>query len=216
MIAPYGIKFIIAGLIVTVVFILWSTWKDSLTLFIISVIFAILTLFLAFFYRNPTRIIPEEPGVILSNADGRVLSVEDVEKEYIGGKGKKVSIFMSPFNVHINRIPVDGKIEYVNYVPGKFFKAFLDKASEENEHTEIGMKFDGGRIIFKQIAGIMARRISCEAKAEQEVKAGEIYGMIHFGSRAELFIPDEFDILVKKDDNVKAGETIIGRISQTE
>jgi phosphatidylserine decarboxylase len=119
---------------------------------------------------------------------------------------------LSVLDPHINRIPAGGRLEYVKYVPGKFFKAFEDKASEENEHTEIGLAFGTNRMIFKQIAGILARRIVCNVKSEQEVKAGEIFGMIHFGSRAELFLPDNVEILVKPGDRVKAGESLIGRI----
>nr|MBN2277195.1 phosphatidylserine decarboxylase family protein [candidate division Zixibacteria bacterium] len=214
MIASYGIKFIVAGFFLTLTAILWANWKDSVSLFIISVCLALLTVFLTFFYRNPPRDIPEDSNLILATADGRILSVEDIENEYIGGAGKKVSIFMSPINVHINRIPVSGRVEYVKYVPGKFFRAFLDKASEENEHNEIGLVFNGGRLIFKQIAGIMARRISCTAVADQEVIAGDIYGMIHFGSRAEIFLPEDVEVLVSADDNVLAGETIIGRYTK--
>lgn len=212
MIAPYGLKFIFAGIILTVAFILWAAAKDSYVLFVLSIILAVLTLFLAFFYRNPGRRIPADQNLILSIADGRVLSVEDIENDYVGGKGKKVSIFLSILNAHITRIPISGKLDYVKYVPGKFFKAFEDKASEENEHTEIGLTFSDNRMIFKQIAGILARRIVCNSKPEQQVNAGEIFGMIHFGSRAELYLPENVEILVKKGDKVKAGESIIGRL----
>jgi len=212
MIAGPGLKFIIAGLILTIICSLWSAYKDSLGLFILALFLAVITLFLIYFYRNPVRHIPDEPGVILSSADGRVLSVEDVDNEYIGGHGKKVSIFMSVMDPHLNRIPVDGRLEYVKYIPGKFFKAFLDKASEENEHNEIGLEFDGGKIIFKQIAGILARRIDCSAKPGQKVSAGEIYGLIHFGSRAEIYLPENIEVSVKEGEKVKAGTSIIGRI----
>jgi len=213
MIVSYGLKFVLSGAVLTILLLLWSTSRDSSTTFFISLFVALLTLFLAWFYRNPGRVIPPENNLILSVADGRVLSVEDTEKEFIGGPGKKVSIFMSVFDAHINRIPIDGKIEYVKYVPGKFFKAFVDKASEENEHTELGLSFAGGKMIFNQIAGLLARRIVCDAKPEQKVFKGDIFGMIHFGSRAELFLPDNVEVLVKKGDKVKAGSSIIGRIN---
>ncbi|UCD93989.1 MAG: phosphatidylserine decarboxylase [Candidatus Zixiibacteriota bacterium] len=212
MISPYGLKFIGIGLVLTAILVLWSASRDSLTLLVISIIVCILTLFLIYFYRNPIRNIPTDEDLILSVADGRVLSVVDIESDYIGGRGKKVSIFLSILDPHMNRIPTSGRLEYVKYVPGKFFKAFQDKASEENEHTEIGLAFGTSRIILKQIAGILARRIVCNLKPQQHVKAGEIFGLIHFGSRAELFLPENIEVLVKRGDRVKAGESLIGRI----
>ncbi len=213
MIVSYGLKFISLGLALTIVLILWAAAKDSQAAFIISVVLGILTIFLTYFYRNPARDIPDDNSLILSIADGRVLSVEDIEDNYIGGKGKKVSIFLSIFDVHVNRIPISGELDYVKYNPGKFFAAFKDKASTENEHTEIGIKFSKGHMIFKQIAGILARRIECDSKPKQNVNGGDIFGMIHFGSRAELFLPANVEVIIKKGDRVKAGETVIGRIS---
>lgn len=212
MIDVNGMKFIFTGLILTIIFALWAAQKDSFLIFIIAILLAVLTLFLLFFYRNPTRKIPIENGLILSIADGRVLSVEKIQNEYIGGEGKKVSIFLSIFDVHLNRTPIAGRIDYVKYNPGKFFAAFKDKASSKNEQLEIGLSFGSNRLIFKQIAGILARRIVCRLEKNQVVKSGEIFGLIHFGSRAELFLPGNVEILVKKGDKVKGGETVIGRI----
>ncbi len=212
MIVTYGLKFISIGFILTILVILVAAAKDSRVAFIISLVLGILTIFLTYFYRNPTRDIPKDDSLILSIADGEILSVENIENNYIGGKGKKVSIFLSIFDVHINRIPVSGRLDYVKYNPGKFFCAFKDKASTDNEHTEIGMKFSAGKMIFKQIAGILARRIEYDSKPNQQVHGGEIFGMIHFGSRAELFLPDNIEITVKKGDKVKAGVSVIGRI----
>ncbi len=212
MIVADGLKFIVSGLILTVALALLAARKDSFTFLIIALLLAILTLFLTFFYRNPSRKIPTQNDLILSIADGTVLSVQDIENEFIGGRGKKVAIFLSVFDVHINRVPIAGQIEYARYNPGEFFAAFEDKASEKNEQTEIGLSFKSGKLIFKQIAGILARRIVCDLKSEQDVKAGEIFGLIHFGSRAELFLPENVEVLVKKGDKVKGGEAIIGRI----
>ncbi|PKK84712.1 MAG: phosphatidylserine decarboxylase family protein [candidate division Zixibacteria bacterium HGW-Zixibacteria-1] len=212
MIAAPGIKFILIGFVLAIACSLWSAYRDSLGFSVAGAILAVLALFLVYFYRNPVRVIPAEPGLILSSADGRVLSIEEIKNDYIGGSGKKVSIFMSVMDPHLNRIPVAGRLDYVKYIPGKFLKAFLDKASEENEHTEIGLEFEGGRIIFKQIAGILARRIECPVKPGQKVTAGEIYGMIHFGSRAEIFLPNNIEVGVKTGDRVKAGVSIIGRL----
>jgi phosphatidylserine decarboxylase len=206
-----GLKFIIPAFIITIGLTYLAAGKDSLWLLLIAVIFAIVTLFLTFFYRNPSRDIPEDNNAIVSIADGTILSVQDVNNDYIG-KGKKVSIFLSVLDVHINRVPIAGQIDYVKYIPGKFFKAFVDKASEENEQTEIGMIFGGGKLIFKQIAGILARRIVCRLEKNQSVATGEIFGLIHFGSRAELFLPSNVDVVIKAGEKVKGGETIIARI----
>jgi phosphatidylserine decarboxylase len=212
MIASYGLKFILIGAVITILASLWAASKDSLTFYIISLVTALLTLSLLFFYRNPSRNIPDNDLAVLSIADGKVLSVDEISNDYIGGKGRKVAIFLSVLDAHINRIPIDGRVDYYKYNPGKFFAAFKDKASSDNENTEIGLVFSDGKMIFKQIAGIMARRIECTIKESQKVEAGEIYGMIHFGSRAEFFLPDNIEITVKPGDMVKAGETIIGRI----
>ncbi len=212
MIAVYGIKFVLIGLVLTIALSLWSASKDSVLLFVLAVILALITLFLMFFYRNPVRVIPEDRNLILSIADGTILSVEEFGNDFIGNNGKKVSIFLSVFNVHINRIPVDGKIEYIKYSPGKFLKAFEKDASDYNEQTEIGLDFGSGKMIFKQIVGILARRIEYTLDEGQEVTGGDIFGMIHFGSRAELFLPENVEVIVKPGQKVKAGETAIGKI----
>jgi len=212
MIAIYGLKFVLIGLILTIIFSLWSASKDSILLFITAAIFALLTLFLVFFYRNPARVIPEDKNLILSIADGTILSVEKFGNEFIGNNGNKVSIFLSVFNSHINRIPIDGKIEYVKYSSGKFLKAFVDDASDNNEQTEIGLDFGSGKMIFKQIVGILARRIEYSLDEGQVVNGGNVFGMIHFGSRAELFLPDNVEVVVKPGQKVKAGESVIGKI----
>ena len=212
MFAVYGFKFVRFVLALTINFSLWSASKESLSLFILAIVLALITLFLVFFYRNPERLIPEDKNLILSIADGTILSVEELENDFIGDNGKKVSIFLSVFDVHINRIPVDGKIEYIKYSPGQFLKAFENDASDNNEQTEIGLDFGSGKMIFKQIVGILARRIEYNLDEGQKVKSGDIFGMIHFGSRAELFLPENVTVSVKPGQAVKAGETIIGQI----
>lgn len=214
MIVGYGLKLILPGVLLTTILCLLAAARDSFWILVLALVFAITTVFLTFFYRNPVRQIPDDERAVLSIADGRVLAVEPVVHEFIGGHGNKVSIFLSIFDVHINRIPCDGTVEYVKYTPGKFLAAYVDKASDENEHTEVGFAFKAGKMIFKQIAGIMARRIEYDLKDNQRVRAGDIFGMIHFGSRAEFFLPDEVEVAVRPGDKVKAGETVIGRIKE--
>ncbi|MFZ1683791.1 MAG: phosphatidylserine decarboxylase family protein [Candidatus Zixiibacteriota bacterium] len=215
MIARDGYPFILIGLIVTVILILVSTKWDSGWIFGAAVVFGILTLFTTFFFRDPDRSVPVTPGMLVSPADGKVIRIDTLETHpFVGGPTIKVSIFLSVFDVHVNRIPADGRIEFVKYNPGKFFAAWADKASELNEQTEIGMTTSqGSKIVFKQIAGLIARRIICRLKPEQTVAAGERFGMIRFGSRTELFVPAGSRIDVKVGDMVAGGKTIIGYLA---
>ena len=163
------------------------------------------------FFRNPTRRIPSEESVVLSPADGKVLQIVDVTDEYVGC-AKRVDIFLSVFDVHVNRIPVTGTVEFVHHRPGKFVSAFKDKASTDNERIDIGIQGSRGRIRVAQIAGIIARRIICRVKPQDLVRAGQRYGLIRFGSRAEITFPDTFAPVVRPGEHVKGGETIIGRL----
>lgn len=216
MIAREGLGIIFVLLSVTVVVLLLAARFDSRLLAIAASLFALLTVFSVFFFRDPTRTADQTEGVLVSPADGRILSVERIEHhDYIGGPAWKISIFMSVFDVHINRIPSAGSVEYVKYNPGKFFKAFLDKASDENEHTEIGIiTATGQRLIVKQIAGIIARRIIYRLHKGDQVTTGARFGMIKFGSRTELFVPIDSEILVAKGDCVKGGATVIGKLAE--
>jgi phosphatidylserine decarboxylase len=170
-------------------------------------------LFLIFsmnFFRDPDRTPPERDDVVVSPADGKVLFVKDViENKFINGKAKQISIFMSPLNVHVNRIPVNGKVDYLEYFKGKYIAAFEDKASEVNERAEFGITGKYGKVFFTQVAGFIARRIVYEISVGDTVKIGERFGMIKFGSRVDVIVPQNCVEKVKKDDEVKAGETIL-------
>ncbi|MCX8106268.1 MAG: phosphatidylserine decarboxylase family protein [Ignavibacterium album] len=167
------------------------------------------------FFRDPERIIPSKENIVVSPADGRVLFVKEViDEKFIKGKAKQISIFMSPLNVHVNRIPISGKVDYLKHYEGEFIAAFEDKASEKNERTEIGITSDKGKVLFTQIAGFVARRIVCDLNIGDTVKIGERFGMIKFGSRVDILVPVEWQEKVKKDDNVFAGETILFEILQ--
>ncbi len=218
MIAKEGYIFIFLSLLLMVVFYTAHLAFESTTLYVISVIFAFLTLFIMYFFRDPKRTFEHTDGVLVSPADGKVLYVKNIgHHEFIGGDTIKIAIFLNVFDVHINRIPSDGTIEYVKYNPGKFHVASVDKASEFNEQTEIGMTTKTGqKIIFKQIAGLIARRIVCKIKENDNVKAGERFGLIRFGSRTELFVPADSVINIKAGDRVVGSETIIGLLSSKE
>lgn len=162
------------------------------------------------FFRDPDRTPPDLDNVVVSPADGKVLFVKDViENKFLGKKAKQVSIFMSPLNVHVNRIPVDGRVEYLKYYKGKYIAAFEDKASEINERAEFGISGKYGKVFFNQVAGFIARRIVFEISIGDSVKTGERFGMIKFGSRVDVIVPDYCKVKIKKDDEVKAGETIL-------
>lgn len=218
MIAKDGFIFIFLALILTIIFYTISLALHSTIFYILSVMLAILTLFIIYFFRDPNRTFLNQDGLLISPADGKVLSVENIgHHEFIGSETTKISIFLNVFDVHVNRIPTDGIIDYVKYNPGKFHVAYVDKASEFNEQTEIGMTTKNNqKIIFKQIAGLIARRIVCKIKEGDTVETGARFGMIRFGSRTELFVPSDSIIEIKAGDRVVGSETIIGQLSSKE
>ncbi|MDT3696501.1 MAG: phosphatidylserine decarboxylase family protein [Ignavibacterium sp.] len=211
MFTKYGYNTI--GVVFFIVFILivLSIFSSSnyirVPLILTAVLLAIFTLN---FFRDPERKVPEKSNIVVSPADGRVLFVKDViDERFLNSKAKMVSIFMSPLNVHVNRIPITGKVDYLKYVEGNYIAAFEDKASEQNERNEIGINSPAGKVLFIQIAGFIARRIISEVKIGESVSIGNRFGMIKFGSRVDIIVPEQWLVKVKKDDNVTAGETIL-------
>ena len=196
------------------------------TLIVVTVIVAIiqcawwtlfvggLLAFVMYFFRNPERTIPQDEGAVISPADGRIIQKRRVtEDKYLGGEAIKVSVFMNVFNVHVNRSPYKGKIIDVDYIPGKFFNASLDKASEFNERNAVLMQTEEGKkLLFVQIAGLVAKRIVCYVKPGDSLERGERFGIIRFGSRVDVYFPTDADINVQIGDKVVAGETILGSI----
>jgi len=173
-------------------------------LFLLSILAFV---FFLFFFRDPKREVKIDNDVILSPADGKIIEIENQEKV------NKISIFMSLFDVHINRAPISGTVERIIYSKGKFVPAFLKKAACENESNTIFISSDNCSIILKQIAGVFARRIVCWIKERDKIIQGEKIGLIKFGSRVEVFLPKNVKILVKEGDKVKAGINIIGVIT---
>lgn len=177
---------------------------------------AIVFLFTLYFFRDPERTVPPGDNLLVSPADGTILSIEEVEEEtFLKEPTIKISIFLSVFNVHLNRAPCAGKVTMLDYRPGKFLVASEPKASQQNERTSIGFISNSRpKIMIRQIAGIIAQRIVCDLKLNQEVKKGQRIGMIKFGSRTEIYIPKNKveQIRIKVKDKVKGGESIIGEI----
>ena len=180
--APYIVG--LAGLLVVFIFL---GWKLLTTLALISTILVIN------FFRDPERCIPQVPHAVLAPADGRIVFAAEVfEDRFLNSEALKISIFMSIFNVHVNRIPFSGEVESVRYKRGMFHAANLDKASHGNEHNAVVLKIPGGeKIVFVQVAGLVARRIDCWLKPGDRVQRGKRFGMIRFGSRLDIFVPGD-------------------------
>ena len=185
----------------------------------------VLTLWCIYFFRNPVRVTPILSGtnknnLIISPADGRVIEISKITPdEEIGlpvGNWTRVCVFMNVFDVHVNRSPMLGKIFYKNYIPGSFFNASLDKASSENERLILGLETENGKkIAFVQIAGLVARRIICDVGIGSLLKAGEVFGLIRFGSRVDIYFPSDVSVMVLKGQKMIAGETIIGDFTKS-
>ncbi len=203
--AKEGLSFLIPTALLTVFFGIMG-WM------VLTVFGILLTLFIAFFFRNPKRKIPVLQNIILSPADGRIIHVGECEEErFLKERTLKVSIFMSLFNVHLNRAPVSGKVLQRSYHPGQFLVASADKSSLLNEQNAFLLETeDRFKILLIQIAGFVARRIVCYAKAGDRLKMGEIFGLIRFGSRVDLYLPTEVKPIVRVGQRVKGGESIIG------
>ncbi len=172
-----------------------------------------LTLFMLYFFRDPDRIPPDDKGVFVAPADGKVILIRDVnEPKYLQADVKEISIFMSPKDVHVNRAPCDGEVKKVVHNKGKFFAAYRDEASVSNENIEMVLETDYGDVLVRQVAGFLARRAVCRKKEGDVLKRGERYGVIKFSSRVDMYIPVGAKIRVKLGQMVKAGETIIGEM----
>jgi phosphatidylserine decarboxylase len=205
-IAREGWPFLAVSLVLAIAATAWcAPW--SIPLWIIFV-------FVLQFFRDPARVVPQQVGAVLSPADGRVIKVERTQDPYGERDALLVSVFMNVFNVHSNRSPVDGVIQKVQYFPGKFVNADLDKASSENERNAIVLKTDAGQTVtFVQVAGLIARRILCYVKAGDRLARGQRYGFIRFGSRVDVYLPLDATVKVSIGDKVRATETILAQLN---
>jgi phosphatidylserine decarboxylase len=203
-IAKAGLPFLIPAVLLTVFLGImgWKVWMSLGILF---------SLFIAYFFRNPRREIPYFPNSILSPADGRVIHIGECEEDrFLKEKTLKVSIFMSLFDVHLNRAPVSGTVLERSYLPGRFLVANAEKSSLLNEQNAVLLETeDRFKILLIQIAGFVARRIVCYARAGDRLRKGEIFGLIRFGSRVDLYLPPEVKPIVRVGQHVKGGESII-------
>jgi len=211
MITKYGYKIIAYTGLFLLLFIILSLAFAATFLWVLTIIIAVVFVFHFFFFRDPKREIPEGEKWILAPADGQIIKIDEVEEPlFFKGKVRRISIFMTIFNVHVNRMPITGKVERVEYSKGEFLSAFKDKASVKNEQNKIALRSKAGKVLFVQIAGLIARRIVCRAQVGDRVQAGERFGMIKYSSRLDVYLPLNTKINVTLKQWVKGGSTIIG------
>ena len=219
LIARGGYPVLLTVFIIALLFFAAGFLANGQTGFFLKIGFTVcflLLLFSLYFFRDPERRTKADPNMIICPADGLIIDIRETsEPLYFNSATKRVSIFMSVFNVHVNRSPVDGKIKFMKYNKGKFISAFKEKASEDNENLFVGLEENRGKkkIGVKFIAGLIARRIMFYKKINDELFQGERINLIRFGSRVDLFCPLDTEILVNNGDKVKAGETIMGKLS---
>lgn len=177
-----------------------------------SIVPGALFAFVAFFFRDPPREIPRRPDAITAPADGRIVEIDQTyEDRFLNERATRVSIFLSLFDVHLNRSPVGGRVAYLKYEKGRFRPAFVPNAPVENERNFIGIEGDRDKVLVVQIAGVLVRRIKCSVSESEVVQKGQRIGMIILGSRTEIILPLSAEILIKKGEKVKAGETVLAR-----
>ena len=202
-IAKDGYVFIFPLAVLTGIF--WA-----LSWFWVTGLFVGLFLFVTWFFRDPERSVPEDPNAIVAPGDGKIVEIISEKDPLLDEAYTRVSIFLNVFNVHVNRVPISGKIQATRYNPGKFFNAASHKASLDNEQSAILLNNGHVTILVKQIAGLIARRIVCWAKEGDEYQRGQRFGLIRFGSRVDIFLPEGTDIKVEIGDIVSGGSSIIG------
>lgn len=219
MFAREGIALILASVAIGIVLTVLALNMSQIPRILLIAIAVVAVGFTMYFFRDPDRTPPENADLlVLAPADGKVVLVEEVhEPLYLESRARQVSIFLSPLNVHVNRAPADGVIEYDTYVPGQYLVAWHEKASELNERSQLGLRHPTGRrILFKQIAGAVARRVVYHITIGDTVEAGERFGIVKFGSRMDVLVPTDVEITVSAGEKVRAGETVIGRMPAIE
>lgn len=207
------LKVLVITLILDIAALLVPVAAAKIILLVISVLLISFTLY---FFRDPIRHLPDsiKQNDIISPGDGKVMYIEEIdEKDYLNAKAKLIAIFLSPFNVHVNRIPFSGKVEYCRYVKGEYIAAYDHHSAEKNERTVIGISNGKFRILFKQIAGFVARRIVCDLKEGDSVQIGEKFGMIKFGSRVDVIVPLDSNIRVSVNQKVTGGVTVLAEVN---
>jgi len=211
--APEGYPFVTAGLLLTGV--LWAASTAGIGGVAVTSLAGLLTgltLFTLWFFRDPRPPVATETSQVLAPGQGKVIDISEVEEtSYIGGPARKISIFLSVFDVHVQRAPVSGTVEHRGYKPGAYAVAWLDKASEDNEQASLGIKTAHGPVLVRQIAGLVARRIVTDPSEGDAVERGERIGLIRFGSRVDLFLPLDWEVVCAVGDRVRVGTSVLAR-----
>lgn len=211
--AREGLALIVGSVVIAVAVILVAVTKRSWPLWLLGFALLVVAIWVASFFRDPER--PGERGdqIVISPADGKVVLITEVdEPTFVKGRARRVSVFMNIFNVHVNRYPVNGVVRHVQVTPGKFLNAVAEEASMVNEQTSVGIEAGSNRILVRQIAGLIARRIHTYSKVGDQAKQGERMGMIRFGSRVDVFLPLDATIRVKIGQNAYAGVTVLAEL----
>ena len=213
--AREGLVFIVIAALIAVGGYALALNRRSWPLWLLAFVLTLLALWVAYFFRDPERSGQRGGQIVIAPADGKVVQIADVdEPAFVGGKAKRISIFMNVFNVHVNRYPVSGTVKYVHYNKGKFINAAADKASLENEQSSVGIETDSrAKVLVRQIAGLIARRIVTYSKVGEKVTQGDRMGMIRFGSRVDVFVPVNAKVLVNSGQNTYAGVTVVAELS---
>ncbi len=218
MLTKYGTDNIVVMLAIGIGLIVLSNFISLMWLKIPTIVLGLMLIIMTFvFFRDPIRTIPDEvtkdKSLVLAPADGKVMNIIEIEEnDYMKTLSKRISIFLSPLDVHVNRSPITGKVEYFDFVEGKFLAAYNHESSDLNEQSKIGVNTHYGKVLFKQIVGVMARRIVSDVLVGTEIEAGDKIGMMKFGSRMDIFLPLGSEIYCKVGNRIVAGETIIAKI----
>jgi phosphatidylserine decarboxylase len=211
--AREGYPFIGIATVLAVAAFALALARRSWSLWLLAIVITILALWVAYFFRDPERSGERGAHIVVAPADGKLIMITEVdEPAFIGGKATRLSIFMNVFNVHVNRYPVDGTVEYVHYNPGKFLNAAAEKSSIENEQSSVGIDTGRHRVLVRQIAGLIARRIVTYSQKGQQVKQGERMGLIRFGSRVDVFLPTDAKLRVQLGTLTTAGTTVLAEL----
>ncbi len=209
-VAREGLPFILIATAVAVGTFALALMRRSWPFWLAAVLLTVIALWVAYFFRDPERTGQRGDALVISPADGRIVMITDVdEPSFVHGKATRISIFMNIFNVHVNRYPVSGTVRYVHYNPGKFINAAADKASLDNEQMSVGLETRGVRVLVRQIAGAIARRIVTYSKEGDAAQQGERFGIIRFGSRVDVFVPTNSTVRVTVGEKTAAGTTLL-------
>jgi phosphatidylserine decarboxylase len=213
--AREGLVFIVIAALVAAGTYALALNRRSWPLWLLAFLLTVITLWVAYFFRDPERTGERGAQVVIAPADGKVVLIQDVdEPAFMGGRAHRISIFMNVFNVHVNRYAVSGVVRYLKYNPGKFLNAAAEKSSSENEQMSVGIETPHGRVLTRQIAGLIARRIVTYSKVGETVHQGDRMGLIRFGSRVDVFLPLSATARVKIGDTTVAGTTVIGELGK--